>query len=115
MNESDIISLAGKRYRAREEELTCRRMVARQEADLALLKGRVLASAYADGSIDGKNADVRSRQEAEVLASSLLVQEQAARLHLLEDALDLETVDREYVDDLVSLTKAWLYSQAERS
>ena len=111
MDRKTLENMARCRLLARKDEFTYRRALSRMEADLELLKGRHLAAAYAEGVIDGKNADIRKRQEVEVLASSELCQEQIARIHGREDLLDLAQTEREYHDNLISLTKAWLYSQ----
>jgi hypothetical protein len=112
MNYEDLKNLAHLRLRAREEELSTKRSLVRLEADLSSLKGSVLATAYADGTISGKNADVRKRQEEAAISSSGTYQEQVVRLHRLEELADIGQAEREYLDDLVSLTKAWLYSQS---
>jgi len=73
---------------------------------------RVLAEAYKNGVVDGKDAGLRKIQEANVLEASNGVYwlgklEQAASL----EASSAETF-RKALDVEVSLTKAFLYSQA---
>ena len=76
------------------------------------LEGVTLAAAYEDGTIDGKNADVRKRQEANALANDGGYQEALHAVAEAERLANAATVDVEHKRALNSLTKAWLYSQA---
>ena len=104
-------ALAAMRSGARERELKQKRLIARMTADLETSKGQTLAAAYADGTIDGKNQGTRDRQEADVLAKAEHVAAQIVNLHQAEETLEAVQVEREYHDDVVALTRAWLYSQ----
>ena len=111
MNLISIETLAHNRRKARYEELRWKQTLARITADLEQTKNQVLASAYEEGLVNGKNADARKRQEADVLINDQAVQNRTEDVTKAEDhALDAQ-VEREYYDDVVSLTKAWLYSQ----
>ena len=113
MNYSDLENLAQKRKLARLEEFEAKTLAARTEANVSWLETKVISAAYEDGTINGKNADTRKRQEADVLASSTTYQQQVIDLRQREDIAQVDQAEREYLDDLIGLTKAWLYSQRE--
>lgn len=111
MKMDSLVFLAKTRSLVREKELATKRVLARAETDLELLKAQTLLSAYRDGLIDGKNTDIRSLQKQQAMGCSATVQAAVVRIHQLEDRVDVEQIEREHQDDLISLTKAWLYTQ----
>lgn len=94
-----------------EDELRLRRRVADLEAELDATTAEVLASYYADGTIDGRNADIRKQQEMQVVASSEAIQQARANLRDAEKRLDVTSAIRQQAEAEVSLIRAWLYSQ----
>jgi hypothetical protein len=80
-------------------------------ATLEAMEGYVIGKAYADGVIDGKNAQMRDAQEAVVLMEDeglgdLGAELMDAKLRVAEAKGCLEGAKT-----LASLTRAWLYSQ----
>lgn len=72
----------------------------------------LLAQAYDEGVIDGKNAEVRGVQEKNILASDKDIIALVVAKNQLETDISLVEVERRYLETVVSLTKAWLYSQS---
>ena len=110
MNREEIIKLCQDRYRARESELEAKRALLETESELEARTGKLLADAYDAGVIDGKNAETRKRQEQKVLAESDAVQANVQSIRILQEEADEAQIAREFHDDLLGLTKAWLYS-----
>ena len=67
------------------------------------------------GLIDGKNKEARDDQEVLVVASAKIAQDHAAMLAKLEREYATARAVREGIEARVSLTRAWLYSQAPRT
>ena len=83
---------------------------AQEDADR--IEASLLAAAYEDGTINGKNADARKRQEAAFIADSEAIAD--ARRQQVVDATHAAstTIERKAQEALINLTKAWLYSQS---
>jgi len=103
--------MAAERKLARVREFESKAMQVQAEAELARVENEVIAAAYAGGKIDGKNADERKRQESSTLVNDAAYQAQVMEVRTCEATAQCDQAEREYQDDLVSLTKAWLYSQ----
>ena len=110
MDRNDLYLMAEQRKLARVTEFESKALLARAEADLRDLENSVLNSCYEQGLIDGRNAEVRKRQEADVLLNDSAYQAQAEEVKLREATAQLDQAERECHDDMISLTKAWLYS-----
>ena len=115
MEQQALLELAQEYRTALVDELNAKGKVLVLQANVAYEEARILAAAYADGTIDGKNADTRKRQEADVLASNASYQRELELLKEAEAGAGFATVDRQYQDALLGLTKAWLYSQSGHS
>ena len=108
----DAIDLAASLGAALENELHAQRVVVQARKHSEYVKAIELERAYDDNLIEGKNADARARSEILFLHDNrrFVVADQSAidaeRIHALE------TVARKTTEAEVSLTKAWLYSQA---
>ena len=111
MVRNELELMATQRKLARVEEFESKASLARAEAELRDLENRILHSCYEQGLIDGRNAEARKRQEADVLLNDVGYQAQVEEVKLREATATMDQAEREYHDDMVSLTKAWLYSQ----
>lgn len=80
--------------------------------ELEVIKLTVLSGAQEAGIIDGKNAETRKLQTDALLASSHEVV-QAQEVSIIVDKLIKSAeIERKRIETLVSLVRAWLYSQA---
>ena len=77
------------------------------------VQSRIQGAAVAAGEIDGKNAEIRKAQLAAVLTGSEEYQAARAAAEVQEQQATLRGLERRSAEALVSLTKAWLYSQAK--
>ena len=75
------------------------------------VKMSTLNAAYEAGTVDGKNADARKIQEAQVLATSGPYAEAKHAMMEAERAAALAGIECRAVEAQISLTKAWLMSQ----
>jgi len=107
----DLIELAEGYKDALLDELKSKIALAGAQRDAAIQEATTLEEATAQGIIDGKNADTRKTQTAGVLANSQTYQNALRLVQIAEDNAGHATVHRQYHDALVSLHKAWLYSQ----
>jgi len=73
---------------------------------------RIISEAYADKTIDGKNADIRRGQEAAVLLNDSEYLSLLRNAELLEFHAATAEAERKAHEALIGLTKAWLYSQS---
>lgn len=89
---------------------------AQEQADGIAEKEKVLiADAYASGDIDGKNAETRKAQEQVVLLSDPWLPKAREVLKVKEHRAMGAEIRRKATDARISLTRAWLYSQARIS
>ena len=93
-------------------QLTTQRAVAEGERDLAELQKIVVARAYSDGTLNGKNADIRKVQEAQFVAESAEVCAERERVATLNRELDALQAKVAGIEAEIGLTRAWLYAQA---
>jgi len=114
MEQQEIEKLARDYETALLEEYKAKIIANNKAAEVAAIEAGLVGAAYADGTIDGKNAETRKAQERALLAGSseynLAV---GAQSNADTDAMFKE-IERKRVEALVSLTKAWLYSQSGR-
>lgn len=73
---------------------------------------RETVQAYEAGVIDGKTVDDRKRQEAHNLEKSNGVYWLEHYERQAEADYSLAKIERQRIDALIGLTKAWLYSQS---
>ena len=96
----------------KKRELIHKLRVAHAKQVLEECKTTAQARAISAGGIDGKNAEIRKAQLDETVLFSSAVSEAQAEL----DKQELELVDTiaeaMYMEAKLSITKAWLYSQA---
>ena len=108
----EVQKLAVQQLQALEKERLAQQAVADYEQAVEHAKARIIGEAYQNGEIDKRNKDTRSAGEARVLTESERYQILLDKKHLAEEVADKAAIDRRYFDTLISLTKAWLYSQA---
>ena len=77
------------------------------------IEAEIVAAGYADGVIDGKNAETRKAQCDALLLESEALVKQTADLRLVENAAALAEISRKGHDARIGLVKAWLYSQSK--
>ena len=97
-------------YLKREAEL--RSEFSQIQEQYEVMKARVLLGAYDDGTINGKNADIRRLQETKVVAEH----EELASLaqELAEARLELAQLEakRKATEEYIRTLRAWLYAQS---
>ena len=98
---------------AKLRELDARRGLIDAEKTSKKVEANIIASAYRDGVIDGKNADIRKRQEGEVLSGTDMYIDHISSVFAAQEAADAATAELVGLEAEVGLTKAWLYSQAK--
>lgn len=99
-----MVDALQKEYQAKMEVETIR-------AKGETLQAKLLNVAYVKGVIDGKNADIRRRQEAIVLATADAWEETIINLVNVEYQASAAEIERKRAEAVISLTRAWLYSQ----
>lgn len=112
MEQQELHDLANGYKAALLDELKTKIALAEAKAVVDAEEARVLAEATASGAIDGKNAETRKIQTADVLANSATYQNALRLVKVEDDNAGHATVGRQYYDALLGLTKAWLYSQS---
>lgn len=80
--------------------------------DMEVAKVEIVSQALSEGLIDGKNAEIRSVQEKSILNCNKELIALSINKAALETELTLAEVDRRHSEALISITKAWLYSQS---
>jgi hypothetical protein len=95
-----------------KKQLKLKREVAKIESDIKARQDAVVAEGYNSGEIDGKNASIRSAQEA----ARIIGDEELAGLRddlpKYESRLAEATAGVRALEAEIGLTKAWLYGQA---
>jgi len=92
----DVIELLKK---ARQAEAECAQALADARADVERRKSIALAEAYQSGQIDGRNAETRKVQEAQLLETSTPVHEAELLERQLETKHVAARIEREYQED----------------
>lgn len=115
MEQQELTTLANQYSAALLEEYTAKLKATNAAAETDRVAAEIIAVGYAEGgAINGKNADTRKAQERALLAESIDYKlAQGAQAQADNEAALLE-IERKRVEALVSLTKAWLYSQSGR-
>ena len=114
MDRKDIDILVDRYVIALKREHSTMQDVAKVESGNVALRASIVASGYADSTIDGKNADIRKAQETTLLAEN---KDYQAALQVEADAredLATTTVVRKAIEAEIGLVKAWMYSQSGR-
>lgn len=112
MEFEDLKSIVEDYKEALLEELEAKTVAAKAESEVARIKDVVISEAYADGVIDGKNAETRKAQEAAELQACLAYAEAQAQAEVASKHASRAEIDRKERDAYVSLVRAWLYSQS---
>ena len=112
MNQEELTSLALDYKTALLGEQESKFDVAEAQNNLEREKSLALSVALSDGQITGKNAETRKIQESNVLEQCERYRDTVAAALLAEKTSAYTTVERQYFDALIGLTKAWLYSQS---
>lgn len=113
MELAELKELSKSYAEALQNELSCKRTVALAQGGLLTVEAAVLRKAYEDGTINGKNADVRKQQETDLLASDVSVVKAAELLASVQEEADGAEVTRKRWEVEIGLIRAWLYSQAQ--
>jgi hypothetical protein len=112
MNQEEILKLANTHANVLTNEHAAKIDLANAQANTASVKAQELAKAYEVGEIDGKNADIRKAQETAFLAGNHAVGNAIMAEGKAEQKAIAAEIERKRVETIVSLTRAWLYSQA---
>jgi len=106
--------LAEKLKVARDNEYELTKSVILASRTLENAKVEVVELAHANGEIDSsmKVAQIKTAEEY-ILNNSPAIDNAVKELQMHKDAQSAAINVRKYLEDLVSLTKAWLYSQKE--
>lgn len=80
--------------------------------DVERVEAVLIGAGYVSGSIDGKNAETRKAQERQILAQSSEYAAAREAQTISDDQVALNVINRKKIEALLSLTKAWLYSQS---
>ena len=113
MELKELMELADGVEVARFKELCARRLLIDVAESLEIVKAIALSGAYKDGTIDGKNAEVRKQQEAAFLAAHENVIQATISVAKAQDDADSTVATLAGVEARYGLVKAWLYSQAK--
>jgi hypothetical protein len=108
----DIRNLTTEYQNALDDEFKVKAILNLQHDYIAELEAETLRDAYEDGTINGKNAETRKRQEAALLAEIDEVQEAKSVARNNEAAAAFAEHERKAQEAYLGLVKAWLYSQA---
>jgi hypothetical protein len=113
MELTEIQQMIAKYKGALQRDLDARAQLAEETEGLERYTDGLLAMAYSDGTINGKNADARKRQEAQVIADDQDIHEiEFAIGQCAMEARNAE-VERKAQEAMIGLVKAWLYSQSD--
>lgn len=92
-------------------EMQAKQAIQVAEQTQKTIESAVLYRGYVSGEIDGKNSDIRALQENALLSSDDDVLSGRENLRELADDWFATFSERERLNALVGLTRAWLYSQ----
>lgn len=98
---------------ARKVESDCAQALADARADVERRKSIALAEAYQSGQIDGKNAETRKVQEAQLLETSTPVHEAELLSRQLETKHVAARIEMQYQGDRLRAMLALLQPHAE--
>jgi hypothetical protein len=111
MEKAEIEKLARDYETALLEEYKAKIIASNKASEAEAIEAGIVAAAYADGTIDGKNTETRKAQERGLLVASTDYQLALGAQATADTDAMFKKIERERVEALVSLTKAWLYSQ----
>ena len=111
MTLSEIDSLVASYKPALEGKLASEMAIQSATLRLETLKSRIISQAYDDGLIKGKNAEARQYETEIILADNQTYQSLLGALLDVQMAANQAAVEFKTQELLVSLTRAWLYSQ----
>lgn len=111
MDLQDIKTLTGILADALREEYEAKVKAEEINATAEANQARRLLIAYAEGVIDGTNADIRKRQEIVTLRDDEENQKEMVGLSIMNRHVNRAEIERKRVEAVISLTRAWLYSQ----
>ena len=112
MELEELIGLAEMVRVAKMNELKARRKLIDTEETLEVVRANVLAQAYRDGAIDGKNAETRKQQEIAFTASNDEFAGVIYSVSIAQQEADAAVAELAGIEARYGLVKAWLYSQA---
>lgn len=108
----DLKDLTQARAQARQDELEAKRALERARSAAKKVQSMAVLAAIGAGLIKGKNQTQRDMETTQLLSQDDEIQEHNLHICHLEDEADSAQIQRELLDDEISLTKAWLYSQS---
>lgn len=108
----DIKVLADEYKEVLEKERFLRFASAKAARELEERRVEVIAEAIAEERINGKNAEARAIQTESILGADDKMLALSEAKENIDIDLGKSEVDRRYNEALISLTKAWLYSQS---
>lgn len=110
MTDHPIYSVIDLLRKARASESECELALADARANVERRKSIALAEAYQSGQVDGKNAETRKVQEAQLLEESTAIHEAELLARQLETKHTAARIDRQYQEDryraMLALVKA---------
>jgi len=113
MLNSDLIDLVNEYATTLRQEYDAQFTLADLQANTKQAIALTLRSAYDDGTIDGKNADIRKSQEEIVIANNSEVFSAKREEQEADRKANLARIERERLYQLIQLTKAWLQSNVK--
>jgi len=112
MERQEIEKLARDYETAPLEEYKAKIVANNKASEAKAIEAGIITAAYADGTIDGKNAETRKAQEQGLLAASTDHKIALGAQSTADTDAMFKEIERKRVETLVSLTKAWLHSQS---
>lgn len=112
MELANIGELVAQYEAALQTEYRCKEDFLAAHTHAEEFEAKELSQAYDDGVIDGKNAEQRKLQTVALLAQNEAVQLARAAKAEAERAASLAEIERKRMDAMISLVRAWLYSQS---
>ena len=112
MDLQEIEKLAEQYQLALQAELEANESLAAAISNMTTIKNNVIASAYENEIIDGKNEQIRKAQEQAFLQGHTVYQNSENAVKETKYQASKCEIDRKYQETRISLIRAWLYSQS---
>ena len=114
MDLQEIEKLAGQYQLALQAELEANESLAAAISNATTIKNNVIASAYENEIINGKNAEIRKAQEQAFLQGHTVYQNSENAVKEAKYQASICKVECQYQETRISLIRAWLYSQLNK-
>ena len=112
MNLQEIEKLAGQYQLALQAELEANESLAAAISNATTIKNNVIASAYENEIINGKNAEIRKAQEQAFLQENIIYHNAEKSVMETKYRASICKIECQYQETRISLIRAWLYSQS---